>query len=116
MIRTRNIKGKASTASEITAYIETKNCIVALIIYKVTQDNCIERTEGKADSKYDKARNETKAWWIKCVERSKGTAVKFILFLAHCSRRRRFPPSTPTMDRRDLIYSLNNENQLKGKE
>jgi len=110
MIRKRNIKDKTSTASEITAYI------VALIIYKVTHDNCIERTEEKDDSKYDKARSETKAWWIKCVAHSKGTAVKFILFLAHCSRRRRFPPSTPTTDRRDLIYSLNNENQPKGKE
>jgi hypothetical protein len=92
MIRKRDKKEKASTVSEITAHIEIKNCIVALIIYKVTHDNCIERAEGKADSKYDKARNETKAWWIKCVEHSKGTAVKFILFLAHCSRRRRFPP------------------------
>jgi hypothetical protein len=53
---------------------------VALIIYKITHDNCIERREGKADSKYDRARNETKAWSIKYVEHSKGTAVKFILF------------------------------------
>jgi hypothetical protein len=87
-----------------------------LIIFKVTHDNCIEKIEKKADNKYDKERNEKKAWWIKFVEKSKGTAVKFILFLAHCSRRRRSPPSRPTMDRRDLIYNLNNENQPKGKE